>query len=1019
MANQPKKYKKFVATAATATLVASAIVPVASADELAFSDMAGYDADTIALVEDLAADGIIVGADGKFNPQGDVSRKHAVLIIGRYLESLGLEASEGVKQFDDVDGKDAEFARLALLVRDLGIFNGNDLGQLNPSGKFTRQNMALVLDRVFQVTTGKTLKEIADEQGLKGNVADINKVKAEAKEAVLAANALGLSKVSTFNPEGTAKRVHFAQFFYVAAPILEENLDLILTVDSAIEAVEEAIKALPAASTVTATNAAVAQKAVDTLTKAVKALEDAVKEAGTDLTDAQKTAAAKAVTDGKAAAKAVQDAIDATVPVEVSSVSAINATTLELTGTGLKNLKAEEVTFDGNKVSAITASADGKTATVTISGKLLPDVEYIAKVGNKEFKVKYTLKADSVTVVKATFDDDRADQKVTVRLNGQNTDVDYLRALGYSVNFTAIDPKNNTAANIFAPTTLPNPNVASSTSGKLGTGLTKGDYEVQVTISKDGTSMVSTKETITIANIDAATSSINDVKFAVGGTGSATYNTTFTGTEYVLNSTTLVVGESASVSKLKANVNGVESTVPYASIDVKSSNPAVISVASNGVLTANGDGTATITVKVGTVEKAFTFTVASKARELAKVTTDKSTLSVVNGGSSTVEFKTFDQYGDPFAVVTGATGNSAIVEEIPTVDGTPIVTLDIDTDDANSIGVKKFTVTAAKSGKETVIFRENKNNKVIGSLFIDSTVANTVATKKLELVKVKDQSEDNALDVANTKDKTVTYKLSKFNNSNQYVGAQDLNGYKVEVVDGTIASAQFYNTGTSSLGTASTTTANAIITGSANDDQIFVTGLKAGSTDVLVKDATGVVVDRLTVTVSKNVTEVQSINFKSVPTIGYSGEIINLFDVLDTVKSTGDDVVNGVILTRASQSKVRLAENTSGIIANDKAGVSQTVTEGDLYLDEDNDAQFSAGDVKLGKFTASLTSDSNAALTTAFGAFSTAKLLETTAGTGLATTAQGQKGTVLIKFTAILADNTTKTISSAVTVDVK
>ena len=39
MANQPKKYKKFVATAATATLVASAIVPVASAASL--SDIAG------------------------------------------------------------------------------------------------------------------------------------------------------------------------------------------------------------------------------------------------------------------------------------------------------------------------------------------------------------------------------------------------------------------------------------------------------------------------------------------------------------------------------------------------------------------------------------------------------------------------------------------------------------------------------------------------------------------------------------------------------------------------------------------------------------------------------------------------------------------------------------------------------------------------------------------------------------------------------------------------------------------
>ena len=40
MANQPKKYKKFVATAATATLVASAIVPVASA---AFTDVAATD----------------------------------------------------------------------------------------------------------------------------------------------------------------------------------------------------------------------------------------------------------------------------------------------------------------------------------------------------------------------------------------------------------------------------------------------------------------------------------------------------------------------------------------------------------------------------------------------------------------------------------------------------------------------------------------------------------------------------------------------------------------------------------------------------------------------------------------------------------------------------------------------------------------------------------------------------------------------------------------------------------------
>ena len=336
----------------------------------------------------------------------------------------------------------------------------------------------------------------------------------------------------------------------------------------------------------------------------------------------------------------------------------------------------------------MTAAADGKTATVTVSANLLPDTEYTVKVNDKEFKVSFVIKADSVTVNKATFDDDRAEQKVTIKLNGQDVDADYLRALGYSVNFTAINPKTNAAAPIFATAS------STSTSGKLDTGLTKGDYEVQVSVSKAGTAVVSAKETITIANIDAATSSINEVKFAFGSAGLADYNGTLTGTDFVMNSTTLVPNETAAVYKLKANVNGVETTVGYSNIEVKSSNPAVISVNNTtGVITANGEGTATITVKVGTVEKAITFTVSSKARELAKVTTDKTTVNVVNGGSSTVEFKTFDQYGDPFAVVAGPTGNSAIVEEIPTVDGTPIIALDIDTDDVDSIGVKKFSVT--------------------------------------------------------------------------------------------------------------------------------------------------------------------------------------------------------------------------------------------------------------------------------------------------------------------------------------
>src|SRR5690554_5132615 len=88
MANQPKKYKKFVATAATATLVASAIVPVASA--ASFSDIAGNThADAI---KSLADQGIVNGyADGTFKPNTEINRGQTVKLLGRWLETQGYD----------------------------------------------------------------------------------------------------------------------------------------------------------------------------------------------------------------------------------------------------------------------------------------------------------------------------------------------------------------------------------------------------------------------------------------------------------------------------------------------------------------------------------------------------------------------------------------------------------------------------------------------------------------------------------------------------------------------------------------------------------------------------------------------------------------------------------------------------------------------------------------------------------------------------------------------------------------
>lgn len=85
MAHQPKAYKKFVATAATATLVASAIVPVASAAETkSFTDVSKAYADA---VNYLVAEGITQGTSATtFGTTQNITRGDAAVFIARALK---------------------------------------------------------------------------------------------------------------------------------------------------------------------------------------------------------------------------------------------------------------------------------------------------------------------------------------------------------------------------------------------------------------------------------------------------------------------------------------------------------------------------------------------------------------------------------------------------------------------------------------------------------------------------------------------------------------------------------------------------------------------------------------------------------------------------------------------------------------------------------------------------------------------------------------------------------------------
>ncbi|MFJ8091025.1 S-layer homology domain-containing protein [Lysinibacillus sp. NPDC095746] len=219
MANQPKKYKKFVATAATATLVAAAIVPVASA--ASFTDVTDTNSHKDA-ISNLVDAGIIKGyPDGTFKPDQFVSRGQVVKLLGRWLETEGYEIPTdwNTKQrFNDlpVTTADKELVQYAALAKDAGAFNGAN-GNLNYSQNMARQQMAIVLVRAIkEIQKVDLVKEYKDAK-FTSEISDLGGLNTEQREAITALEYAELTKAATlpgkaFKPNDTITRAQFASF---------------------------------------------------------------------------------------------------------------------------------------------------------------------------------------------------------------------------------------------------------------------------------------------------------------------------------------------------------------------------------------------------------------------------------------------------------------------------------------------------------------------------------------------------------------------------------------------------------------------------------------------------------------------------------------------------------------------------------------------------------------------------------------------------------------------------------------
>lgn len=609
---------------------------------------------------------------------------------------------------------------------------------------------------------------------------------------------------------------------------------------------------------------------------------------------------------------------------KVTDVSVSGPAQLTLTGTGLNNLAAEDVTLEGNKAIAIEASKDGKTATVTLGGKVAPNKDLTVNVKDESFNVKYVYEVKKLRVEALTFDDDRADQSVVFKLNEEkgNADIEYLDLAGYDVKFVATN-LNGTPASIFEG--KDGVQTAESKTGKLAVGIGKAKYKVEVQVTKRGGITISNTNTIEVKNLDAEATAVKDVVFAVDTAGDGvSYNSALKGQDFALNSKTLVAGEKAGIQKVVAQINNENKVVDRNAISIKSSNPGVISVNNNEqkIIKAEAAGSATLTVKVGDVTKTFNFVVKTDPRKLTNVKASPDQLKVVEGRELPVTFVTTDQYGDPFGA------NSAAIKEVFPQTGV-VTALDVTTTNEGSIGTSAIKVKGAKVGTGTIHFQNpNASGEGYGSLLVEVTKSNIGhEAPRLELVSKagqKDQAADTTLGAGNT----VAYQLSNYTTEGVYSDAADLKGYEVRVGNDAIATAKI------------------------DGKTLNVTGKQAGVTDVILTK-NGATAGHATITVTQENIQITSVQFKDVEVEQFENRKVDIDRVLNVEKSAKDDIVHGIKLNINTEHKVRIIDNVNLREYKDVKDIEQ----GKLYLDRNDNGIFDAGDAALGYVTGVKSSD--------------------------------------------------------------
>ena len=648
---------------------------------------------------------------------------------------------------------------------------------------------------------------------------------------------------------------------------------------------------------------------------------------------------------------------------KVESVTAANSTTLTITGTGLNNLKAEDITVEGNKVASVK-STDGKTATVTLKDELVVDQTTKVTVKGTSFDVLYKVEASKVVVDAATYDDDTAHQFVSMKVDGKKVTAQELINAGYTVSFDAFDTKaatTNVNAKLFGN--------ATSATGELATDLahqftipTAGlDLYVKVTLTKGSEVITSDLAKVTIKNLDLAAEGITSARLVNYGADAVVTAGTWKD-EFYQNSSTLATGEKAAFDQLKVKAGSDVNEVTKG-FTVKSSDDSVVSVDKAGVLTAEGPGTATITVTYGGATYTKTITVKNGKREATKVSASNTSVSLSSKATKDISVNLLDQYGDPMVIKTG---DVTLEQSNPTV----VTAVLGQSSDESGEATLTFTGEDKGAGTSLVTFRNAAGVK-IGTTTVKATVTANDTLTQYALTADDDISAADVTAIntaigngaAVTKDQVSTDATIDLQ-SDKYlkINMKGLNADGVAVSNPQTKAAEYdVKVDASAPGVVAATH-------SADGFLVVEAGTKAGTATITVTNkADSKVVKTFKVTVEDVGYNVTAASLKNVEVPTYA-KTLTYKDFLTYKEADKDPVISGLTLTKTVAQPIRLDLHTPA---------------GNLYIDNNANGVFDNGDVTVG----------SVAMTTT-GTIAGAPATDVVTGVAVAS---GDEGTVLFK----------------------